>query len=45
MSVRHPVVLRVEDGVDRREADVLVATAVARDEVRAEQLVVVRAAG
>ncbi len=36
------VMLRVEHVVDSREADVLVAAAVARDEVTVEQLVVVR---
>ena len=40
------VVLRVEDVVNGREADVLVAAAVARDEVTVEQFVVVfRASG
>ena len=36
-----PVVLGVEDEVDGGQADVLVAAAVAGDEVRVEQLVVV----
>ncbi len=40
---RQPVVLRVEDVVDRGQADVLVAAAVAGDVVRVEQLVVVGA--
>ena len=43
--VHEPVVLGVEDLVHRRQRDVLVATAVAGDEVQAEQLVVVGAGG
>jgi hypothetical protein len=38
-----PVVLGVEDGVHRRQRDVLVAAAVTGDEVQVEQLVVVAA--
>ena len=43
MSFLQPVVLGVEDGVHRGEADVLVAAAVTGDEVCVEQLIVVPA--
>ena len=42
MCVDEPVVLGVEDLMDRGQSDVLVAAAVAGDEVRVEELVVVR---
>ena len=42
--LRQPVVLGVEDRVDRGQRDVLVAATVTGDEVNTEQLVVVRPA-